>query len=171
VGCTKTECKKRIRQYYGEIFDYDRAYAVRTNYVRSVTDKDGIKVKKCVESMLDVLDALGIKKCVATSTSRERATQKLADANLAHRFEIIIGGDDIVNGKPAPDIFLKAAASCNTPLQDCIIIEDTEAGILGANAANIRVIVVPDIAPLNEKIRARADFICTDLFEVAKMFL
>ncbi len=46
---------------------------------------------------------------VATSTKRERAVKRLAKANLKDYFDAIVCGDDVVNSKPNPEIFLKAA--------------------------------------------------------------
>jgi HAD superfamily hydrolase (TIGR01509 family) len=159
-----------IRKKFGADFNVEKVFELHGKFYDEYLTKHGVPAKPGIFEFLDKLESLGIKKCVATSTARERATRKLASIDLARRFEIIIGGDDVTNGKPAPDIFLKAAASCGFAPHECVVIEDTEAGILGATSAGIRTIVVPDVAPLNEKIRAKAFAVCTDLFEVAEMF-
>ena len=158
-----------LRANFGEGFDVRKAFALHVKHMDEMFAKDGVPAKAGIYELLDKLDALGIKKCVATSTGKERAMGKLASANIAHRFEVIVGGDEVENGKPSPDIFLKAAAACRIAPSDCIVIEDTEAGILGAVAAGIPVIAVPDIAPLSEEIRGKTFAVCMDLFEVAGM--
>jgi HAD superfamily hydrolase (TIGR01509 family) len=170
MGKSLVRCREILRTNYGDGFDINQAFKLHVAYMDDFFAKNGVPVKPGIFELLDKLDALGIKKCVATSTVKARATHKLAEANLAHRFETIIGGDDVENGKPSPDIFLKAADSCGISPQDCIVMEDTEAGILGATAAEIRVIAIPDIAPLTQEIRAKAFAVCTDLFEVATLF-
>ncbi|MCL2223985.1 MAG: HAD family phosphatase [Defluviitaleaceae bacterium] len=156
-----------LRANYGETFDINQAYKLHREYMDDFFEKNGISTKAGIFELLDTLEKLQIKKCVATSTGKARATHKLTQTNLAHRFQTITGGDEVENGKPSPDIFLKAAESCGVAPQDCIILEDTEAGILGAVAANIPVIAIPDIAPLTQEIRAKAFAVCTDLHEVA----
>ncbi|MCL1844145.1 MAG: HAD family phosphatase [Defluviitaleaceae bacterium] len=159
-----------LQGHFGMGFDLKKAFDLHRLYVDDWFEKNGVPVKPGIYPLLDRLEELKIKKCVATSTAKARAEYKLGQVNIAHRFEVIVGGDEVENGKPAPDIFLKAAAFCNTPPQDCVVIEDTEAGITGATTAGIRTIAVPDIAPLNEKTRAMAFAVCTDLFDVARLF-
>lgn len=170
MGKNMTLCRQILRENYGEGFDLDRALQIHKDYVMDYYTKNGVPTKKGIYEILDKLDSLGIKKAVATSTGKQAAMWKLANAKIATRFDQIIGGDEVENSKPAPDIFLKAAIECKVQQKDCIIIEDTEAGIQAANAARIPVIVVPDIAPLSEEIRAKAYKICTDLHEVAELF-
>ncbi|MCL2577510.1 MAG: HAD family phosphatase [Defluviitaleaceae bacterium] len=169
MGKSVVRCREILRANYGENFNIDKAFDLHIAYVDDFFEKNGVPVKPGIFELLDTLDDLRIKKCVATSTVKARATHKLSEANLAHHFKTIIGGDEVENGKPSPDIFLKAAESCGVLPQDCIVIEDTEAGILGAVAAGIRVIAVPDIAPLTKEIRTKAFAVCTDLFEVGKL--
>ncbi|MCL1884927.1 MAG: HAD family phosphatase [Defluviitaleaceae bacterium] len=170
MGKSIVRCRDILRANYGENFDIEKALKLHREYFDDFFKKNDIPTKKGIFELLDKLDEMGIKKCVATSTERERAKYKLAQTNLAHRFEVIIGGDDVQNGKPSPDIFLKAAKTSGFAPSDCIVLEDTEAGILGATAANIRVIAVPDIAPLTDEIRTKAFAVCTDLIEVMELF-
>jgi HAD superfamily hydrolase (TIGR01509 family) len=159
-----------LLEHFGADFDIARAFKLYLTYKAEINAKNGIPIKPGLHEILDKLDTLGIKKCVATSTDKAHAIEKLAHVNIAHRFDAIIGGDEVENGKPAPDIFLKAAAEMDIEPADCLVIEDTEAGILAATAAKIPVIAVPDIAPLSEQIRASAVAVCVDLFEVREIF-
>ncbi|MCL1863049.1 MAG: HAD family phosphatase [Defluviitaleaceae bacterium] len=170
MGKSIVRCREILRANYGENFDLDKAFEIHKDYVMSYYKENNVPIKTGIYELLDKLETMGIKKAVATSTGKQAALWKLNNAKIAHRFDVIIGGDEVENGKPSPDIFLKAAADCGTAPADCIIIEDTEAGILGATAADIRVIAVPDIAPLTEEIRAKAFVVCKDLHVVAEMF-
>ncbi|MCL2355525.1 MAG: HAD family phosphatase [Defluviitaleaceae bacterium] len=169
MGRNQATTRGILLDFFGADFDVDRSFELYMANKQAYFDAHGIQTKAGLYEILDKLEALGIKKCVATSTDRAQALKKLETVNIAHRFSAIIGGDEIENGKPAPDIFLKAAAVCQTDPADCTVIEDTEAGILAATAANIPVIVVPDVAPLSEEIRAKAFAVCADLNEVADM--
>jgi HAD superfamily hydrolase (TIGR01509 family) len=57
-------------------------------------------------------------------------------------FEAIVGADDVVHGKPAPDVFLKAAEMIGLTPAECVVYEDGEMGIEAARAAEMRVIDV-----------------------------
>jgi HAD superfamily hydrolase (TIGR01509 family) len=164
MGKSIVWCRKILRENFGESFDIEQALTLHKEYVQTYYKENGVPTKPGLYELLDKLEALNIKKAVATSTGKTAATWKLQTTNIAHRFHTIIGGDEVENGKPAPDIFLKAAAALNTPPEHCIVLEDTEAGITGATAAKIRTIAIPDIAPLNKETRAKAFAICTDLF-------
>ncbi len=74
---------------------------------------------------------------------------------------MIIGGDEVTNGKPAPDIFLKAAEMLGVPAADCYIFEDSFNGIRAAAAAKGAAIMVIDCVPPTDEIRA----LCTGVYE------
>lgn len=170
MGRNQATTRAFLLEHFGPDFDVDRSFKLYLDYKHKYFAEHGIPTKPGLYEILDKLEALGIKKCVATSTDKAHAIKKLDAVSVTNRFETIIGGDEVENGKPAPDIFLAAAAACGTAPADCLVIEDTEAGILAAAAAKIPVIAVPDIAPLNEKIRAKALAVCADLNEVAGLF-
>ncbi|MCL2840187.1 MAG: HAD family phosphatase [Defluviitaleaceae bacterium] len=169
MGCNAAYARHYILTQYGADFDYDKADILHKEYIDAHIEKHGMPIKSGVEVLLDKLELLGIKKCVATSTDKERATHKLTLANLAHRFEVIVGGDEVKESKPNPEIFLKAAAYCQTAPKDCLVLEDTIAGTKGAVSAKMPVIIIPDIAPLTDEVKADALKICKDMHEVASI--
>ena len=59
------------------------------------------------------------------------------------------GGDQVINAKPAPDIYLKAASSVNVAAKNCIAFEDSDVGTKAAHAAGVPVIQIPDISAPN----------------------
>ena len=97
--------------------------------------------------MLEWLDCERIVRAVATSTRRARAEAQLAQQGLLGRFALLVGGDEIARGKPAPDIYLEAAARLAIAPADCVALEDSEPGMNAALAAGMMAIMVPDLAP------------------------
>jgi HAD superfamily hydrolase (TIGR01509 family) len=67
----------------------------------------------------------------------------LTALGLLDRFETIVGAEDYVHGKPAPDAYLIAAARLGMPPQDCLVFEDTDMGIEAATAAGMASVKVP----------------------------
>ena len=72
----------------------------------------------------------------------------LERAEIGHYFtDQIVGGDEIINGKPAPDIYLKAAQKLGTAPECCMVFEDSLAGIESAWRAGMKPVMVPDKVP------------------------
>jgi mannitol-1-/sugar-/sorbitol-6-phosphatase len=78
---------------------------------------------------------------VATSGSRATATARLRGAGLPVP-AVLVCAEDVVRGKPDPDVYLTAAAQLDVPRQDCVVVEDAPAGIEAARAAGMRVLAL-----------------------------
>ena len=88
--------------------------------------------------ILDVLDQLAMPYCAATSSSPERAHQSLRAAGIAERFGNRIYTVSMVERpKPAPDLFLHAAAAMGCDPKQCLVVEDSDLGIVAAQAAGM----------------------------------
>jgi len=87
----------------------------------------------------------------------------LSRAKLRPFIGLIVGGDQVKNAKPAPDIYLKAAASVNVPGKRCLAFEDSDVGTMAAHAAGIPVIQIPDINEPSEECIARGHLIFDSL--------
>ena len=79
-------------------------------------------------------------KCVASSSGRDRVRMSLEITGLVRFFDSQFSASDVPNGKPAPDLFLHAAARMGVQACDCIVIEDSPAGVTAATAAGMTVI-------------------------------
>jgi len=147
VGRNFRDCNALIVERHGEA--YPTAELMRAWHVAydAIVARDGIALKPGLVELLDWLEREDIDKAVATSTRRDRAQTKLAQTGLLHRFTALVGGDEIARGKPAPDIFLLAAARLSRPPQDCLVLEDSEPGVRAALAAGMTPIMVPDLHP------------------------
>ncbi|MFL5758884.1 MAG: HAD family hydrolase [Thermomicrobiales bacterium] len=85
-----------------------------------------------------------LKLALATSGQRSHADVSLAETGLAGSFEAEVTGNDVERGKPAPDLFLLAAARIGVEPARCIVLEDAPPGIAAAAAAGMRSICVPN---------------------------
>lgn len=83
------------------------------------------------------------------------------------QFDHIITGDNVTNGKPAPDIFLKACETWETPPSpsNCLVFEDAPTGVTAAKAAGMHCVMVPD-ANLDRASTKEADAVINSLLEV-----
>ena len=90
--------------------------------------------------ILDLLGRLAVPACVATSSSPQRAARSLAIAGLDCFFPHVFTASLVQRGKPAPDLFLYAAAALGVPPHRCLVIEDSRPGLLAARAAGMEAV-------------------------------
>ena len=90
-----------------------------------------------VPAVLDALDAAGIPYAVGSNGSPEKMRISLGQHGLIPRFRALLSGQAMARPKPAPDLFLAAAAACDTAPADCVVIEDSPTGARAALAAGI----------------------------------
>lgn len=100
------------------------------------------------------LRARGVRVGVASSSPRERLDRTLARAGLA--FAVTIAGDEVVHGKPAPDMFLLAAERLGVEPARCVAVEDSPAGVAAGRAAGMPTLGVCRV-PGTEATLAAAD--------------
>ena len=82
------------------------------------------------------------KLAVASGGWKRVVKASLTVVGIEEMFEAIVGADDVVHGKPAPDVFLRAAELLGLKPEECVVYEDGEMGIVAARAAGMRVIDV-----------------------------
>jgi HAD superfamily hydrolase (TIGR01509 family) len=92
-----------------------------------------------VEGVAEALDQITAPTCVASSGSHDKLRFTLGHTGLCGRFEgRIFSGYEVANGKPAPDLFLHAAARMGADPARCAVVEDSLYGVLAARAAGMR---------------------------------
>jgi beta-phosphoglucomutase len=93
-----------------------------------------------LENFLTALKNAGIKMAIASSATVADIDFILNKIPIRDDFESIIDGSQVSKGKPNPQIFLKAAESLNAKPEDCVVFEDSIAGIKSGNAAGMKVV-------------------------------
>lgn len=112
-----------------------------------------------VEAVLDELDAAGTTYCVASSGTHQRIRTALTAVGFWSRFEgRVFSAEDVAHGKPAPDLFLHAAAAMGTKPDACVVIEDSPLGVAAANAAGMTVFGYAAMTPPDRLASADAIF-------------
>jgi HAD superfamily hydrolase (TIGR01509 family) len=94
--------------------------------------------------LLNAIDQLTLKKAVASSGQRRYVDAVLNSIGIIDRFGAIVAGDQVLRGKPAPDVFLAAARALNVEPQNCLVLEDAPAGVQAAKSANMLCIAIPN---------------------------
>lgn len=114
-----------------------------------------------------VLDFLQTEKQgIALGSASKNAKMILAKVNLLQKFNFVVDGNDVIKGKPNPEVFLKAADLLKIKPKNCIVFEDAVAGIQAANIANMISIGIGEKETLFE-----ADYVFKDFTEISTEFL
>lgn len=151
----------KLRKIVAPDFDYYAVRARRIELMNAHIDKHGFEVKPGLFELLDFLDGTDILKAVATATDIGRTRRYLERIGIFGRFDSIVCGDMVENGKPEPDIYLKAAKSLGLPAGLCFAAEDSPNGITSAYRAGCKPIMVPDLDKPSEQTRAML-YACAD---------
>ncbi len=148
---------------YGADFPLDE-YKTEVRAIFRSRCPDGYPpVKPGARALLSWLREQGASVALASSTPTEIVRRELESAGLLAFFDEVICGDQVSRSKPAPDIFLKAAAALGAEPADCFIIEDSFNGVRAAYAAGARTLMVPDIVPPDGEMREKAEVILPSL--------
>jgi len=99
-----------------------------------------LEAVKGVRRLIKNLKERGIKLAVATSSPRSRMELILGKLEVAMLFDEMVCADDITNGKPDPEIYLKAAEKLGVRPEDCVAIEDARNGVVAAKDAGMKVV-------------------------------
>ncbi len=145
VGISSQKTRGLLLDEFGSDFPYDSVCEKFRFLVKKEIEKNGVPKKYGLIELLDRLASAKIPLAVATSTRRATALEMLGKADILDRFGAVICGDDVANGKPAPDIFLLAAEKLGISPSACAGFEDSPAGLKGLHSAGIRSIFIKDV--------------------------
>lgn len=141
----------QLEQYFGPGISHAALRKKRIELMDAYILQHGVEAKPGIHELLDKLDALGIPKAIATSSPMERICRYLEPLGLLHRFDALCTGYDVPHGKPAPDIYLHAAASIGAAPEMCLALEDSPAGVQSAVSAGCLCVLIPDQDQPDEK--------------------
>ena len=117
----------------------------RVELMDNYVEKNGIEVKSGAKELLEFLKENGYKVALATATPPERAERYLKAHDLYKYFDVTVSASMVSVGKPAPDIYLKAAEMLSLSPQSCVALEDSPNGIKSASSAGCVTVMVPDL--------------------------
>lgn len=126
----------------------------------------GVPMMKGAMELLQYLKENGYKIILGTSSKLDRALTILKGNQADQYFDDFVVGYDVERSKPFPDIFLKAAEKAGSKPEECLVLEDSEAGIQAAYAAGIPVICIPDLKKPSEEYRKKTTAVMESLNEI-----
>ena len=168
VGRSVDTIIELLERTYGTEKDCRAFFSERQQYFTTLIEH-GVPFKPGCMELLRFLKANNIRTALATSTPMYIVEKNMRNTGIDEYIDEIVTSEMVVNGKPAPDIFLEAGKRIGAIKEECIVCEDSYNGIIAAHAAGMKPVMIPDMLPPTKKTDAMVYKTCSDLFEVMEL--
>lgn len=144
-GMPTRRVAERLAAHYGLAIDAERVF--HDKEARFLALLGGVRLIAPVVALARASAAAGRPLSVASGGPRDVVRATLAATGLAALFPVVVTPEDVAHGKPAPDMFLLAAARMGVAPAACLVFEDADPGVAAAEAAGMRWVRVPSRPP------------------------
>ena len=161
VGMHRDANNEQLLGFYGPDFPLEQFHAG----TRAFVGERVAPLKLGALELMNALDELGAPYGLATSSRRPWVDRHFSAHGLTARFRAVVTRQDVVNGKPDPEPYLRASALLGAAPMDVLAIEDSHPGVRAAHAAGCMTVMAPDLLAPDEEMRAKA-LVVTSLHDV-----
>lgn len=166
MGKGRDDTIEGLKEAYGRELPMEDYYMEKGQAVIDYLEENKPGVKKGFESLLKYLIENGYKTAIATSTVRWKMKNRMKFLHFDEMVDDVVCGDEVKKSKPNPEIFLKAAQKLKLTPEECIVIEDSKAGVEAAYKGGFRCIMVPDFVKPDDDLKKKTLKIVDSLEEV-----
>lgn len=129
---------------------------------RELGTTQGIPILKGIREFLDSLKLKNIPCAIGTSTEKKNLNLAFEQLNISHFFSGSACSEDVMHGKPNPEVFIKAAHIIKKTPSSCVVLEDSTHGILAAKACGMKALGLSTTRKKEELIKSGADYVVKD---------
>jgi HAD superfamily hydrolase (TIGR01509 family) len=144
VGLNIKSTKQVYIKHFGSDFPFEEMKDEEIKMMKDCILSEGAPLKEGVKELLSYFKNGDLKIALATSALKERAELLLEMSDTRKYFDVVTCGDEIKDGKPDPEIFLRTAEKLNCRPENCLVLEDSENGIKAAYRAGMLPILILD---------------------------
>ena len=164
IGSNKQSSSDLYHRFFPAL-DTDRLFLDFKNAMCDLAKQGKIPLKKGARDLLEEIRRWEIPMAVASSSGLETIRIYLQSVGVIDYFDALVTGNGLPS-KPAPDVFLKAAATLRAEPEKCLVLEDSLNGIKAGRAAGMTVVMVPDVFPYTDDLAPYVDHVMPDLAAV-----
>lgn len=166
AGTSSAGQQEIVRQYYPstDASSFVNACAARMDRALEY----GVPEKPGVHEILTFFREHGIKLAIASSNSHRKIEVNLQHAGVSDLFDVIVSGEEVKQGKPAPDIFVLAAEKLGLRPEECYVFEDSINGAQAGVTAGCATVMIPDLFPPTEDLRQNCTGIYSTLLDAQR---
>ncbi|MFA6162258.1 MAG: HAD family phosphatase [Methylobacter sp.] len=165
-GLHYKDVELKLIEYCGSDFNLQTFNRLSGEFWRKNVTANGIKTRHGFTGLLNLLIQQKVPYCLATNSLAVNALECLELARIKDVFPVIVTRDHVLQGKPEPDIFLKAAELMQVNISRCLAIEDSHAGIEAASRAGTFSVFIPSILPADPLTVELCDLMMNDLAQL-----
>ncbi|MBQ1632318.1 MAG: HAD family phosphatase [Clostridia bacterium] len=170
LGCNHADFERMFPDLFGTAISFNACYAMISEWMTLEMETHGVPVKPGLYALLDALKAHGIKVALATGTSRHIALEYLRRTDTLRYFDAFAFGDQVIHGKPDPEIFLLANKALGGTPEETAVFEDSVNGLKAAHAGGFFSICVPDLIDPVPRLNFMPDAVFRTLDEAIPLF-
>jgi len=164
IGGSRARTREILSRHFGRDFDLDAYLLAADERAHAILDaRDCLKAG--AREILDALEAEGTPRALCTSSGMAAVERHLGRSGLLPRFQAMVTRESVLNGKPHPEPYLKAATALAVAPEHCLALEDSHNGVRSAAAAGMMTVMAPDLLAATEEIRALCLHVVADLHE------
>ena len=170
-GSALPRSRKLFEEWFHGQVTYDEGRAIRTAYLNDYIRRNGVPEKPGLHEFLSWLKEHSIKVAVATSTTRRVAEDYWKQSGIDQYINASVCGDEVINSKPDPEIFLKASVSSES--SDCCMHSSRRQHQWseGARAAGAISCMIPDLTPYTKELFPFCDYVSPSLLACKEILL
>lgn len=165
VGQHREATEARLRGYFGDALSLPDFFAAVSEHI----GERAAPLKPGAIELLDFIGEVGAPIALATSSGRPWVDRHFAAHGLTPHFRAIVTRQDVTNGKPHPEPYLKAAALLGFDPADVLALEDSPTGVASAHAAGMMTVMTPDLIQPDDETRSRVLHVAASLHDVRAM--
>lgn len=168
IGISDEELKESYHEFFSAFGKEKVQTFIDNSYEEALRlfSEGKAKLKTGVKELVDYLEEQQIPRVVASSNNRPTIEMLLNQVGLKEKFTTIVSAEDVTRAKPDPEIFQIACEKLETKKEETLILEDSKNGVLAAAAAEIPVIMVPDLVPPTPELEEKSIQVVDSLFDV-----
>lgn len=170
LGVNEHLSRKILLEEYGSDFPFDAFHNAFLDYFLQIARAGQLPRKPGLAACMEGLKERGMKIALATSTQRPVVECYLSHTpELRECFDATVCGIEVPNGKPAPDIYRKAAEKLGLLPEECVGVEDSRNGVKSLRSAGCHSVMIPDLLPFSEELAPYVDSCLTGLDQLCAL--
>ena len=171
MGTGRENVMRVFKEIYGDDLPIVQMYKEKDELLVQAVEEGQVPMKPGAKEILNFLRENNFKTALATSAKRDRTNMQLKMGKIESEFDAVVCGDDITNSKPDPERFLKVAQKLSISSRNCIVVEDSSAGIKAAYSAKMMGLHVEDLKKADEEILEYCHKSFKNLFEIKEYLI
>lgn len=169
IGVKDVECERMLSDFYKEnAFNLELFKSVRDDHFHALRAQ-GIAYKSGFAELISAAHSRGYHLALVTSSTLPDVKVNFTGSDYLEGFETVITAEDVTQGKPDPEGYLKAVRRLGLTPEECVVFEDSNNGMRAGLSAGCICVMVPDLLPAEDEIKQKAHHILGSLEQAIEL--